>query len=155
MGKRLGVSEDYLATGHERDEEGASLVEAEIALRLDERELARKLFNEVLERATARDERARALGGLGQLAFIEGRPREAINRLEEVRAILGGIQGADVSFADTLGRAYAMIDQLDAAVDIFRASLTAAEERNDSVEAVRFAVLLANAYIDKAEFTKA
>src|SRR5947207_11778686 len=55
MGKRLGVSEDYLATGHERDEESTSLVEAEIALRLDERELAGQLYNEALERATARD----------------------------------------------------------------------------------------------------
>ena len=40
MGRRLGVSEDYLATGTERHDENAVLVEAEISLRLDEREEA-------------------------------------------------------------------------------------------------------------------
>src|SRR6266508_2185331 len=48
-----------------------------------------------------------------------------------------------------------MIDELEAAVDIFQRSLVAAEGRNDPIEAVRFAVLLANAYIDKAEFGEA
>ena len=155
MGRRLGVSEDYLATGHERGEEGATLVEAEIAMRLDERELAGKLYAVALERAVASDERARALIGLGQLAFREGKPREAISRLEEARSTGSRDLSADPSYADTLGRAYAMIDRLDAAIDLFRSSLAAAEERKDSVEAVRFAVLLANAYIDKQDFPKA
>jgi len=155
MGKRLGVSEDYLATGTERHDEKTLLVEAEISLRLDERELAGELYAEALEGATTSDERASALVGLGQLAFGEGKPREAIARLEEAGSIAQGDLADQPGWADTLGRAYAMIDELEAAVDIFQRSLSAAEGRNDPIEAVRFAVLLANAHIDRAEFDEA
>ena len=155
MGKRLGVSEDYLATGTERHDEKALLVEAEISLRLDERELAGELYAEALEGATTTDERANALVGLGQLAFREGKPHEAIARLEEARSIARGSLADHPGWADTLGRAYAMIDQLDAAVEIFQRSLAAAQGRNDPIESVRFAVLLANAHIDRAEFEEA
>jgi tetratricopeptide (TPR) repeat protein len=155
MGRRLGVSEDYLATGTERGDDPAGLIEAELALRLDERDLAKRLYEEALEQAASREERARALAGLGQLAFSAGDPRRAIELLEEARAL--GVNDLTVqsSLADTLGRSYAMVDELDAAVAVFRASLDAAEERKDVVEAVRFAVLLANAYIDKTEFSTA
>jgi tetratricopeptide (TPR) repeat protein len=155
MGRRLGVSEDYLATGAERHDENAVLVEAEISLRLDDHPLAAKLYAEALERATTDDERALAMVGLGQLAFREGRPREAIAHLEEARSVSRAGLADQPGWADTLGRAYASIDQLDAAIGIFQRSLAAAEERNDPVEAVRFAVLLANAYIDKTEFDAA
>ena len=152
MGRRLGVSEDYLATGTERHDENAVLVEAEINLRLDEREEAAKLYGEALEQATTSDEQARALAGLGQLAFREGKPREAIARLEEARTV-GRVDLADYpGWADTLGRAYALVDQLDAAISLFESSLKSAEERHDGVEAIRFAVLLANALIDKTDF---
>ena len=56
MGRRLGVSEDYLATGSERHDENAVLVEAEISLRLDERENAAKLYAEALAQATTSEE---------------------------------------------------------------------------------------------------
>jgi tetratricopeptide (TPR) repeat protein len=155
MGRRLGVSEDYLATGSERHDENAVLVEAEINLRLDEREAAARLYGEALAQATTSDEQARALAGLGQLAFREGKPREAITRLEEARAV-GQVDLADYpGWADTLGRAYALVDQLDAATSLFESSLRSAEARHDTVEAIRFAVLLANALIDKTDFDAA
>jgi len=155
MGRRLGVSEDYLATGSERHDENAMLVEAEISLRLDERDEAARLYDEALRQATTSDEQARALAGLGQLAYREGKPREAIARLEEARAI-GRVDLADYpGWADTLGRAYASVDQLDAAVVLFESSLKSAEERSDAVESIRFAVLLANALIDKTDFDAA
>jgi tetratricopeptide (TPR) repeat protein len=155
MGKRLGVSEDYLATGTERHDENAVLVEAEINLRLDERDEAAKLYGEALRQATSSDEQARALAGLGQLAYREGKPREAIARLEEARAV-GRVDLADYpSWADTLGRSYALVDQLDAAASLFESSLNSAEKRHDGVEAIRFAVLLANALIDKTDFDAA
>ena len=155
MGRRLGVSEDYLATGSERHDENAVLVEAEINLRLDEREAAGRLYRDALVQATTSDEQARALAGLGQLAFREGKPREAIARLEEARAV-GQVDLADYpGWADTLGRAYALVDQLDAATSLFESSLKSAEERHDAVEAIRFAVLLANALIDKTDFDAA
>jgi tetratricopeptide (TPR) repeat protein len=57
--------------------------------------------------------------------------------------------------ADTLGRSYAMVDQLEPAIAIFRESLSTAEEQDDPVETIRFAVLLANAYIDADNFAAA
>src|SRR5262245_33163359 len=155
MGKRLGVSEDYLATGAERDDTQAGLVEAEIALRLDEREFAATQFASALESATTREERAQALTGLGQLAFREGRLRRAITHLEDARAIWDGDFADHAGASETLGRAYAALDELEPAIEIFRHSLATAEERDDPVEIVRFAVLLANAHIDRDHFDEA
>lgn len=155
MGRRLGVTEDYLAMGKERVDERAGLMDAEIALRLDEPEEAGKMFREALEFSGNADERARALAGLGQLAFRQGNPREAITRLEEARRVVPDDLPDHPAWADTLGRAYSMLDNLDAAIVIFRESLDAAEQRNDPVESVRFAVLLANALIDKTDFAEA
>jgi tetratricopeptide (TPR) repeat protein len=59
------------------------------------------------------------------------------------------------SVADTLGRAYAMLDDLEPAIRLFRQSLERANQRRNSPEAVRFGVLLANAYIDNGEFGEA
>jgi tetratricopeptide (TPR) repeat protein len=130
-------------------------MDAELALRLDEADEARKMFEAALEKSANSDERARALAGLGQLAFREGNPREAVTRLEEARRVVPDDLSDHPAWADTLGRAYSMLDNLDAADAIFRESLEAAERRNDPVESVRFAVLLANALIDKAEFAEA
>jgi tetratricopeptide (TPR) repeat protein len=155
MGRQLGVSEDYLATGRERDEDKSVLIEAEIALRLDERETAAEGYTRALESAETRDERARALEGLGELAYREGKPREAIARLEEAQVLWGGDLLDHPSAAETLGRAYAALDEYEAATSIFRRSLDAAEARNDLMETVRFAVLLANAHIDRGNFSEA
>ena len=155
MGRKLGVSEDYLATGKERDEEASVLIEAELALRLDEPEVAQKLYMEALERAATKDERAQALAGLGQIAFRAGKPREAITRFEEARVLWQHGLTSHPGAADSLGRAYAMVDQLEPSIAIFRESLAAAEEQRDPAETVRFAVLLANALIDADDFAPA
>jgi tetratricopeptide (TPR) repeat protein len=152
MGRRLGVSEDYLATGKERDHEASMLIEAELALRLDDPDVARELYEESLSRSTTKDERAQALAGLGQIAFRAGNPREAIGRFEEARALWQDGLASHPGTADSLGRAYAMVDQKSAAIAIFRDSLSAAEQQGDPAEVVRFAVLLANAYIDANDF---
>src|SRR5712691_7405206 len=51
LGSRLGVSADYLATGREHGPiAGASaLLDAEVALRLDDLETAERLYQEALE----------------------------------------------------------------------------------------------------------
>jgi tetratricopeptide (TPR) repeat protein len=139
----------------ERGDEPAGLMEAEIAMRLDESEQAETMFREALDRAVGPEERARALAGLGQLAYRAGNPREAITRLEEARRASPGELPDHPSWADTLGRAYAMLDNKDAAIAIFRESLEVAEQRGDPVEGVRFSVLLANALIDANGFTEA
>jgi transcriptional regulator with XRE-family HTH domain len=51
MGERLGVSEDYLATGARTallSDRNPMLVDAEVALRLDDFDLARELYEEPL-----------------------------------------------------------------------------------------------------------
>ena len=155
MGRKLGVSEDYLATGKERDDDASVLIEAELALRLDEPEVAHKLYAEALDRAATKDERAQALAGLGQIAFRAGKPREAIARFEEARILWQDGLTRQPATADSLGRAYAMVDQLEPSIAIFRESLAAAEEQRDPAETVRFAVLLANALIDVDDFAAA
>lgn len=155
MGRRLGVSEDYLATGHERHEEAVKLVDAELALRLGEVDLATQLYEDALEHAGNNEERARGLAGLGHVAFERGDPRTAISRIEDARNSSREFLTDQPASADTLGRAYAMVGQLEASIAIFNEALTAAESRDDRVESSRFAVLLANAYIDASNFTAA
>ncbi len=150
MGRRLGVSEDYLATGKERND-AASLIEAELHLRLDEPELARKLYEEALDQAATKAERAEALAGLGQIAFRAGNPREAIAKFEEARVLWQDGLTGQPGTADSLGRAYAMVDQMAPAIAVFRDSLAAAEEQGDPAETIRFLVLLANAHIDAGD----
>jgi len=157
MGRRLGVSEDWLATGLDRDvlAEDRTLLDAEIALRFGELDTAEELYSQALDAAATTSERARALAGLGQLAFERGEPRPAVQRLEQAVS-LSGVDAADQpSLADTLGRAYAMLDDLEPAIRLFRHALKRASEQKNTPEAVRFGVLLANAYIDNGEFSEA
>jgi tetratricopeptide (TPR) repeat protein len=157
MGRRLGVSEDWLATGLDRDllAEDRKLIDAEIALRFNELETAEGLYSEVLDAATTNTERARALAGLGQIAFERGEPRRAVQSLEQALALARAEAADQPTLADTLGRAYATLDDLEPAIRLFRQSLERANERKNAPEAVRFGVLLANAYIDKGEFDEA
>jgi tetratricopeptide (TPR) repeat protein len=157
MGRRLGVSEDWLATGLDRDvlSEDRTLLDAEIALRFNEIDTAEELYGKALEAATTNTERARALAGVGQIAFERGDPRRAVENLEQALALSRSEAADQPSLADTLGRAYAMLDDVEPAIRLFRQSLERANERKNSPEAVRFGVLLANAYIDKGEFGEA
>ncbi len=157
MGRRLGVSEDWLATGLDRDllAEDRTLLDAEIALRFNELDNAERLYAQALEGATTNIERARSLAGLGQIAFERGEPRRAVQRLEEALTLSGAEAADQPSLADTLGRAYATLDDLEPAIRLFRQALDRANQRRNSPESVRFGVLLANAYIDKAEFAEA
>ncbi len=156
MGRRLGVSEDYLATGRERAlAEEDELVAADVAMRLEDRETAERLFTEALERASTPEDEARALAGLGQLAFREGNPLGAVERLEAALARNGRKTRDDAAVSDTLGRAYAMVGELEAAIGVFEGSLAHAQEQDDFVNTVRFSVLLANALIDNGNLARA
>ena len=74
MGRRLGVSEDYLATGTERHARSRPGRGRDQPPPRRAREAAR-LYGEALGQATTSDEQARALAGLGQLAYREGKAR--------------------------------------------------------------------------------
>ncbi len=157
MGRRLGVSEDYLATGLEREAGGEDrmLLDAEVSLRLGEVDEAKGLYLTVQKSAETSAIQARALAGLGQIAFDRGEPRQAIELLEEALRV-GHLEAASQpTLADTLGRAYAAVGDHAPSIRLFRLALRHAEERNDPVEAVRFGVLLANAYIDAGELGEA
>src|SRR3954452_3312174 len=69
LARRVGVTEEHLATGGSTANEADRLLEADVALRLDQTELAEHLFTEALESAATPSVRARALGGLGQIDF--------------------------------------------------------------------------------------
>jgi tetratricopeptide (TPR) repeat protein len=157
LGKRLGVSEDYLATGAEAASNGpgATLVEAEVAMRLDDLELADQLLKSVLETATEQRSRAGALTGLGQLAYRRGDPLGAVRYLEEALGLYRPEAPERPAAEETLGRAYAMLGKLDAAVAVFERGLDRADRFGDPMEIVRFSVLLAYALIDSADFDRA
>lgn len=157
MGRRLGVSEDWLATGLDRDllAEDRTLLDAEIALRFSELDTAEELYTQALDAAATNNERARSLSGLGQIAFERGEPRRTVQHLEQALSLSGEEASDQPSLADTLGRAYAMLDDVEPAIRLFRQSLDRASERKNTPEAIRFGVLLANAYIDNNEFDEA
>jgi len=157
MGRRLGVSEDFLATGLEREAGGEDrkLLDAEVSLRLGDIEAADRLYNEVSDGAQTTAIRSRALAGLGQIAHDRGEPRKAIELLEEALRIANLEAASQPALADTLGRSHAMVGDYSPAIRIFRQALREAEERGDSIETARFGVLLANAYIDAGEFSEA
>jgi tetratricopeptide (TPR) repeat protein len=150
MGRRLGVSEDYLATGLEREAGGEDrkLLDAEVSLRLGELDEAERAYSEILGQAETTAIRSRALAGVGQIAFERGNSRKAVEHLEEALRVSGVDASDQPALADTLGRAYANLGDHGPAIRIFGHALRAAEKRNDAVEVVRFGVLLANAYID-------
>jgi tetratricopeptide (TPR) repeat protein len=154
LGRRLNVSEDYLATGATPSPNRAGeLAQADVALRLDELDVAADLYSRLLESGAADPERADACAGLGQVAFRRGQPREAIGLLEEARDLPDPTRRA--ATADTLGRAYAMVGELESAIAVFESSLREAEARDDDLEVMRFAVLLAYALIDTGNLGRA
>ncbi len=155
LGSRLGVSEDFLATGSDPQQRVGALLEAEVALRLDELDLAESLCAELLGGAPGDDERAQAYAGLGQVAYRRGDPRLAIENFETSLELADGSESDRPDLADSLGRAYAMVGELESAIAVFERSLAAAEERDDQLERIRFQLLLGQALIDAGNFGRA
>jgi tetratricopeptide (TPR) repeat protein len=153
LGRRLGVTADWLATASTTgDVADEGLLEAEVALRLGDLDTARTLFTEALKRGGATWDQAEALAGLGQIDYLSGDPRAAIEQLERALELYGDGALRKPGVADTLGRAYAKVGELESAISVFRRFLDAAEAAEDVVERMRFSVLLANAYIDGGSF---
>ena len=155
LGRQLGVSEDYLATGSEiQGEPGGALVEAEVALRLNELDEAERVYSSLLEGgSTAR--RAEALSGLGQIAFRRGEPRTAIALFEEALTVFSPSDANHPDLADSLGRSYAMVGELESAIGVFERYRESAAQRNDTFQTIQFSVLLAHALIDSGNLGRA
>jgi tetratricopeptide (TPR) repeat protein len=153
LGRRLGVSEDFLATGENRAApDDPRLLDAELALRLGDEDDAQRLYEEVLASPWSNEDYGRALAGLGELAYQRGNPREAIASIERALQVWSARAADRASLAETLGRAQAMVGRYDESIAIFRECLQAAEQRKDAIGQLRFAVLLANALIDRGDF---
>jgi tetratricopeptide (TPR) repeat protein len=154
FGRRLGVSADWLADGTTEAAE-ARRVEAEIALRLDDLERARALYEAELERATEPGPRSDIVEGLGQIAAREGRHRDAARLFEEALELTGEDASARPALADSLARAYAAIGELGAAIALLRRCVDASRDLEDPIQYIRFASMLSYALTDSGEFREA
>jgi tetratricopeptide (TPR) repeat protein len=156
LGRRLGVTEDYLATGSEfAGDRGQALVEAEVALRFNDLEEAERRYTAVLETAPSEVMRAEALAGLGHVAFRRGEPRGAIPCFERALATFDEGEASHPDLADSLGRSYAMVGELESAIGIFERYRESAIERDDTFQTIQFSVLLAHALIDSGNLGRA
>ncbi len=156
LGRQLGVSEDYLATGtHTAPVRPSVLIDAEIALRLDDLDQARHLYERALADANDPRGRAEALEGLGNIELRSGRPADAIGRLQEALRLVGGDPATRPSLAESLGRAYASQGEFAPAIALFRQCAGAYERSGDTLAYIRFACLLGYALTDSGNFAEA
>lgn len=147
LAERLEVSADWLARGVEANAE-TEIVDAELALRLGERERAEHLFVGLIGEQLPRMIRSRAYAGLGEIDFHRGETAAAIEQFESALE-LGGHASAELATAvDLLGRCYALRGDHETAIALFERARDAALSRGDRLAALRFTVLLANAYVD-------
>jgi tetratricopeptide (TPR) repeat protein len=151
LGRRLGVSADYLATGVDGAAEADPLFDAELAARLGDSARARAAYQAIIASGGPPTLIGRAQIGLGLLEFESGSHAEAIELLEVGLAETAAAPDTAVA-ADRLGRAYALTGRFDEALALFNRYLTAAKERRDPLDSIRFAVLLANTQIDRCDY---
>ncbi len=156
LAAKLGTDEEFLATGVTRVPQlPAELVEADVALRLDDLPLAGELFERVLQTTGDRRARAEALGGLGRLSFRQGDPRGAIDGIEEAIRLAPELLVGSTSLVETLARAYANVNELEASIGILERAIAAAEAAGEEGAATRLRILLANALIDSEDYGRA
>jgi transcriptional regulator with XRE-family HTH domain len=153
LARRLDVSAEYLATG---DEEAGRdlLLEAEIALRVDDTDLAEELFAAEYAEAVEAARRGRATGGLGELAYRAGAIDEAIERLVEAQSLLGERLLENPSIPITLSMAYNVRGEHERAIAVYEQALELAKETADRSSETRFSVLLANVLIDQGSLNR-
>jgi tetratricopeptide (TPR) repeat protein len=153
--KRLGVDVEYLATGQPAGSVSSELLEAEVALRLGDETRAVELYEAARDDADSPSALAQAQLGLGRLALTRGETSQGIALLEEALDS-GALPSGDASgAANALGRTYAAQGRYEEAFALFERFLDDARTREDRFDQVRFALLLANAYIDHGDFGRA
>jgi len=153
--KRLGTTADYLATGEEpRTPDTDSLLEAEIAFRLGDLDKAAALYYSARAAASSRLSIARAEVGLGQIAATRGETNAAVELLERAFECDQLPHPDSAAAANALGRSYVAQGRFEEAYALFSRFLDAARARGDRFEAIRFSVLLANAYLDGGNLSR-
>jgi tetratricopeptide (TPR) repeat protein len=154
---RLGVSADFLATGVVAGGAGeATLVDAEIALRLDDGETARRLYEAALaEHHDGRPVRSEALAGLGRLALREGSYREAIELLTEAIQVSGIDVVESPGIAESLARAYGAVGEPSPAIALLERCVEKYADSTDALQYIRFASMLGYALTDNGDLGEA
>lgn len=156
LGKRLGVSADYLATGISGSESGdvveSVLVDAQIALRLDDIETARRLFEQALADGVRGNAAVEALAGLGRIALSEGDHEQSIDLLTHAAAASGEDVVELPSVAEGLAREHAAAGELSAAIGLLERCVKRYEETGDVLTYIKFASLLGYALTDTGDF---
>lgn len=153
---KLEADEEYLATGVVSGPRlPAEVIEADVALRLDDLVLAAELFERVLQTTPDRRVRAEAVGGLGRLAFRKGDTRSAIDGIEEALRLAPELLVTSPSLVETLARAYADAHEIEATIGLLERAIGQMEEANEPGAATRLRILLANALIDSRSFNRA
>lgn len=154
LARRVGVDESYLATGSAGAAEDRAL-EADVALRLGEVELAEALYTELLGGDPEAELRGRALGGLGEIELREGGVDEALERLEEARSLLGDALVDHLGVLDALARARVLRGERESAVELVEQALELAIARGDGRAETRARVLLADVLTDAGDLAGA
>lgn len=153
---KLSADEEYLATGIARERpRPVELVEADIALRMDDLETARNLYDRALQTSADPRVKAEALGGLGRLAFRLGDPAQAVDSIEEAFRVAPSLALASPGLVETLGKAYATKGELESAIAVFERGAADAATAGDLVVQTRCEIWLANALIDTGGFGRA
>ncbi|HEY4345994.1 MAG TPA: tetratricopeptide repeat protein [Gaiellaceae bacterium] len=156
LAKRLDVSADYLASGSVSVQpEQAPLISADLALRFDELEEARGLYEAVLETSSVIRDRSDALAGLGQIAIREGRGREGIELLERSVAVGRFDPVARPSIAEALARAYAEAGEAAQSVALLSRCVETYSSDHDLLLYIKFAAMLGYALTDAGDLAGA
>jgi len=156
FGKRLGVSADYLATGSDGvGDLSSELLEAELSLQLGDEQRAAELYEAARADAESAAALARAQLGLGRLALRRGDISEGSSLLEAALDSDELPPGDASTAANALGRSYVAQGRFDEAFALFHSFLDEARSSGDQFEEIRFALLLANTYIDSGDFGRA
>jgi tetratricopeptide (TPR) repeat protein len=152
---RLDVSPEYLATGQDASELSSELLEAEVALRLGDDKRASELYDAARASADSPAALARAQLGLGRLSLRRGDVASGVAYLEKALGSEHLAPGDASAAASALGRGYASQSRYDEAFALFERFLGEARSRADDFDQIRFALLLANAYIDHGDYARA
>jgi tetratricopeptide (TPR) repeat protein len=154
LARRVGVSEDYLATGR-RGDASAAIADGELALRLDDVAGAKETFEAALAEAPENAVRSRALEGLGHVALRESEPRRAVELFEEALRAGGGEPMTRPQLAEGLARGYGTLGELAPAIALLEQGTSHFEQVEDVPQYTRFAALLAAALTDSGDFSGA
>jgi len=152
LAERLAVSESWLTTGTQATA-GNWLREAEIALRLDEVEDARRLYQAGLEDTTDDAVRSAALEGLAEIALRTGEPRVAVDLAEQALQATGEAPEQRPSLANCLARSYAALGEMAPAIAVLERCVE--HLSSDPVQFVRFSASLGAALTDNGNFAEA